>query len=159
MRYMRKILLLLTAIGFATSLWAADPCVGTWKFSAAKSIFPANEAATKEETMVVQEIKGSLNIIQKGTRMDGSPILAKFSHSINGGTVKGEEQAAPQKGASLFSIVVAPGNRYLAVLFNDEQVELFHIFVSNNGKRTTIASSGVYDNGKPFKRVIVYDKQ
>lgn len=156
---MRKALLVLAFCGFAASLWAADPSVGTWKLNVAKSKFSANEPAPKEETMVVTEAGNQLIVTQKGIRVDGSAISNKYAHSLKGGIVKGEDQSTPGKGITYVITVIAPGNRYFAIVSNNEQAQLHHVLVSKDGKTTTLTSSGTDEKGNPIAAVLVFDKQ
>jgi len=86
---MHKTIMLLAAFGFAGSLWAADPIIGTWKLNTAKSRFSAailrNQAPLKEAIMTIREVDDQIDIIYKGTRTDGSPVLQQSTFPREGG--------------------------------------------------------------------------
>jgi hypothetical protein len=156
---MRKTMFLLAMIGMTSLLWAADPSVGTWKLNVGKCKFSANEPAGKEETMVVKQEGNQLIVTQKGVRVDGSAISNKYSHSVKGGIVKGEDLATPNKGITYVITVIAPGDRYFAIVSNNEQMQLHHVLVSKDGKTTTLTSSGMDEKGKSVDATLVFEKQ
>ena len=68
MRYTKLVLALL---GFAATLCAADPFVGTWKMNPAKTKYKAG-TAPKEQTVTITEAGSDLNVKVAGTAADGA---------------------------------------------------------------------------------------
>src|SRR3954454_14291168 len=83
MRYLKFVL----ALAFVTTLWAADPFVGTWKVNTAKSKFKTG-AGPKEQTLVISESGGNVDIAVKGTSADGKPIATHYTIPSGGGQGK-----------------------------------------------------------------------
>ena len=156
---MRKVIVMFSIFGCFGSLLAADPTVGSWKLNVAESTFRLDEVALKQETMVVQEIGGRLVITQKGVGVDDVSQFYKWTHPIQGGEVIAEEDAAPSPGVSYYAMVIAPGDRYHVILHFGIQQELHHIEVSEDGRILTLSSSGIYPSGKPYRRLMLYERQ
>jgi hypothetical protein len=69
---MRKVVFLLAFIGLASSLWGADPIIGTWKLNLGKSRIPQTAKAPKEMTDIYQELgTDQIKLMGAGTLMDG----------------------------------------------------------------------------------------
>lgn len=151
---MRRAVLLLAILGFAGSLWAADPLIGTWILNSAKSKFPPNtEFAMKEQTLVVSESEGNIEFRFRGTQMDGSAQSSKYTRAKEGGEVKREPP--PQEGRSFVDTVINPGEWYVTVVENGKQIGVYHWIVSKDGKTISETAEGINSDG----RVAVYDKQ
>ena len=67
---MRYTKLMLVLLGFAATLCAADPFVGTWKMNPAKTKYKAG-TAPKEQTVTITEAGTDLNVSVAGTAADG----------------------------------------------------------------------------------------
>ena len=155
---MRKALLVLVFCGFAASLWAADPSVGTWKYNVSKAkLAPSDQAAVKEQTVIIKEAGDQWEIAQTGTRIDGSSISQKYTRSKQGGIVKG--QPPLPEGQSYIDTVIEPGNWYLTVLQNGKQVSVTHCVVSRDGKTLQLSTQSTDAKGKSYQEVEVYDRQ
>src|SRR2546422_10923632 len=84
MRYTRFALVLL---GFAVTMLAADPFVGTWKLNSAKSKYKTGNPP-KEQTVTFSEEGADLHAMVKGTTSDGQAITNHFTIPTAGGTGK-----------------------------------------------------------------------
>jgi hypothetical protein len=156
---MRKTLFLLAVFALVTSLWAADPSVGTWKLNLAKSkLPPSTQAQPKEETQVVQEIEDEMQVTVTGIRTDGSPISDKHSAPKNGGMVT-YQQGAPPAGVTIVYTLIAPGDSYVTVLQNGRQIAVVHAVVSKDGKTNRWTTRGIDENGKAYEGLTVWDRQ
>jgi hypothetical protein len=69
---MRKLLYPLAAFLLTSSLFAADPFLGTWKLNIAKSKYTGANPAPKDLTIVVETHGDQVIVSGKGTAADGS---------------------------------------------------------------------------------------
>ena len=76
---MRKALLLLAVLGLMSSLWAADPIIGTWKLNIAKSKLPPDMSNIKELSFVIREIGDDYELVTTGVQKDGLKFSEKMS--------------------------------------------------------------------------------
>jgi len=153
---MRKALLVLAFCGFAVSLWAADPIIGTWKLNIAKSKF--SQAAPKEQTNTARVIGDQLEITITGTQADGSPISLKSTFPLQGGAGK-TQQSTFSKPDSVVFTKLDPGDLCFTELQNGKQVVIHHVVVSKDGKTAHETDRGMDAKGKPFEDISVFDKQ
>ena len=85
---MRKALLFLAVLGLASSLWAADPIIGSWKVNIAKSKFPSPQSAPEEQTEVYRETgDGQIELTYRSSNKDGSSDLEVIVFPANGSKV------------------------------------------------------------------------
>jgi len=68
----------------ASTLLAADPFVGTWKLNSSKSIY--NTPPPKEETMIIAEAGGDLDITIKGSSAAGTGFSTHYTLPVTAGT-------------------------------------------------------------------------
>jgi hypothetical protein len=151
MRYVKSLLLLL---GFAATLLAADPFVGTWKMSPAKSKFKAG-AAPKEQTVTIVESGSDLTVNVMGTAADGSAVAYSYTVPAAGGV--GKINSAAYDGIS----GKRPGPKEREVVYTKGGKEIFttHSKVSADGKSLTVTSKGLNVAGKNVEGSITYIKQ
>jgi hypothetical protein len=155
---MRRAMLLLAVLGLVSTLWAADPLVGTWKLSIAKSKFaPGQEAAIKELTIVNREVGADLETTFEGIGANGSPFSIKFTCPLQGGLLKSAQ--ASTEGTFVVITVIEPGNMYGTSVQNGKQVEVTHTFVSKDRKTATRTSKAVDAQGKITETVLVLEKK
>lgn len=154
----RFVMNLVVTLGLASSLFAADPFVGTWKPNGAKpKLAGPNPARLTEETIVDE--KGTETVTEQLTAADGSPISIKFTNPTTRGPVQFLEGAQPgvsfviAKRSADSHIVDATGTKDGKVILTA------HTVVSADGKskRTTLKS--IDAQGKTFESVVVMDKQ
>jgi hypothetical protein len=155
---MRKALLLMAVFALASSLWAADPSVGTWKLNVAKSKFaPSQQVTPKEGTVAVREIAGEFELTLTRTMTDGSQTSIKLTWPLAGGALK--SQAAEPEGRSAVTTMIAPGEWYTTYLQNGKQVQLIHSVISKDGKTMQLTTKSMDAQGKPTEARSVWDKQ
>jgi hypothetical protein len=152
-------------LALATVALAADPFVGTWKLSVAKSKFPLNrgqrtQAPPKELTVVIRDTGDQQELTFTGTGMDGSHISSKGTHPLQGG-VANPEGPAPGPGRMIVATVIGPGNVFLTFLQNGKQVIVSRYLISKDGKTMTNTIKHVDDKGKLYEDEVVrvFDKQ
>lgn len=90
---MRYTKLMLVLLGFAATLCAADPFVGTWKMNPTKTKFKTG-TAPKEQTVTITEAGSDLNLKVTGTAADGNKISVAYTVPSAGGTGKLTESSA-----------------------------------------------------------------
>ena len=159
---MRKLTFLLAFFGLTGSLWAADPLIGTWKLSVAKSKFSPvllalnQETAPKESTIVIRDLDADqIEIIESGTRTDGSAISMKGTQPKQGGTV----QSNLSEGLAFIHTVINENDRIGTILQNGRQVQVIHWVVSKDGKTLASTRRSLDAQGKPAEHLAVYEKQ
>jgi hypothetical protein len=155
---MRKVLLSLAIIGLTSTVWAADPIIGTWKLNLAESKFPPTEVMPKERTEVYRELGvDQMEFTATGVEANGSPISFKATWPQQGGTVD-ILQGSDEK-TSYIETLIEPGNWYVTVLQNGKQTGVIHKTFSEDGKRMRQTYRGTDAQGNPFERLSVYDRE
>ena len=156
---MRKATLLLALFGLIGSLWAADPMMGTFKLNLAKSKIPAGMATAKESLMTFRELDANtIEATSKDTRNDGSVVTAKWTTPKNGG-IQTYQQGGPEKGTSIFAVVVDSNIAYNVFMQNGKQVFLLRVNMSKDGKTFTSTTKGTDAQGKPYEGLWFFEKQ
>jgi hypothetical protein len=154
---MRKLLVLLSALGLAGALYAADSFSGTWKLNLAKSKFEPGPAP-KEATITITEGKGLNDVTATGTDENGKPISMHVTHPTDGGPVKFVE-GGPTDGSTESVKQVDANTRNVTRMQAGKVVLTEHITVSTDGKTMQIVAKGTSPDGKPFSNVEVFEKQ
>jgi hypothetical protein len=154
---MRKLLVLLSALGLAGASYAAGSFSGTWKLDTAKSKFESGPAP-KEETMVVREDKDTTDVSVTGTDGSGKPLAAHLTHPANGGPLKFVE-GGPTDGTTESVTKVDPNTLHLTTVRGGKQVSTERITVSADGKTMRSVVKGMLPDGKPFTDLEVFEKQ
>jgi len=136
---------------FVSGLLAQNsPFVGTWKLNIAKTKIISG-APAKEATVTIQMVGDQDQVT--GTAADGSPV--KYEVPDKGGAGKfltGQFDAVSAKriNDNTFEIGYMKGGK--------EMVH-FRSVVSKDGKTMTNTAKGTDEQGKPFSRVAVWEKQ
>lgn len=154
---MRKLLALLSVLGIAGALYAADSFSGTWKLNLAKSTYESG-TAPKATTVTVQDVKGMTDVTVTGTDGSGKPIATHMTHPTEGGPVKFLE-GGPTDGSTESIKQVSANTRHTTVMQGGKAVSTEQITVSADGKTMRIVAKGTSPNGKPFTNVEVFEKQ
>jgi len=154
---MRKLLVLLSALGLAGAVYAAGSYTGTWKLDTAKSKYESGPAP-KEVTLMVQEGKDTTDVTVKGTDGSGKPIATHLTHPANGGAVNFLE-GGPTDGSTESVKILDSNNRHVMIMRGGKEVSTEHITLSADGKTIREVTKGTLPNGKPFTDVEVFEKQ
>ena len=154
---MRKLFVLLSALGLASALYAADSFSGTWKLNLAKSKYEPGPAP-KETIVTVQEAKDVTDVTATGTDENGKPFSTHMTHPTDGGPVKFVE-GGPTDGSTESVKQVNANTRNVTVMQGGKVISTEHITVSADGKTMQIVAKGTSPNGKPFSNVEVFEKQ
>ncbi len=159
--HMRRALLLAILV-WSSTLWAADPNIGTWKLNTAKSRFsPAilrNQAPLKEAIMTIREVEGQIEIIYRGTRTDGSFVLQQSTVPREGGVLK-YQRGGPGDGVVVIFTRFDAYNGCFTRLQNGKQVYVNVTFISRDGKTAQDNYKGTDARGKHFEQTVVYERQ
>jgi hypothetical protein len=159
--HIRRVLLL-AILGWSSTLWAADPLVGTWKLNTAKSRFsPAilgNQAPFREAIMTIREVDGQIEILYKGTRTDGSSVLQQSTVPREGGVLKYQRGGPGDRVIVIFTRFDAH-NGCFTRLQNSKQVYVNVTFISRDGKTQQDNYKGTDARGKPFEQIVIYERQ
>ncbi len=150
---MRYIKLMLVLAGFATTLCAADPFVGTWKMNLAKSKYNAG-MAPKEQTVTIAENGSDLNVKVTGTAGDGAKIAYNYTVPSKGGTGK-VIGSAPFDGVS--SKRAGTNDREITYMNGGKNLYTVHSKVDGNA--LTVTAKGVNATGQPIDATATYEKQ
>jgi hypothetical protein len=142
---------------FATSLFGADPGVGTWKLNTAKSHYPPGQSTPKELVNVVQQHGNEVDVNLKGQGADGMPISVRYTFPMDGGSAKFTDGAPPAGMTLVVSKLKDKNSRDFRTLRDGKEMQLSHVVVTNQAMTQTI--KGMDAQGKPFEAVITMDKQ
>ena len=154
---MRKALLLLAVLGLTSSLWAADPIIGTWKLNLEKSKLPSNDTPPKEMTETYRELSDDqIELTWKNIGRDGSSDLTVMTYPVQGGAAKIQKGDDP----NFFVQTRLEQDEWLVTYLRDgKQVLTRHKKISNDGKILRQTLKGFNDEGEPFEVLLVFDKQ
>jgi len=151
MRYVKLVFLFLAV---AVALVAADPFVGTWKVSPAKSKFKTG-TAPKEQTVTISESGGDLDIAVKGTAADGTPMSTHYTVPSAGGGGKVVE--SPYEAVS--GKRMNANERETSYSKGGKVVYTTHAKLAKDGKTLTVHSTGTNPAGQTVDGTVTYDKQ
>jgi len=154
---MRKLLVLLSALGLAGASYAAGSFSGTWKLDTAKSKYESGPAP-KEMTITVQEGKGITDVTVTGTDGNGKPVATHMTHPTNGGPVT-FLQGGPTDGTTESVKQIDANTRHLTTMQGGKAVTTERITLSADGTTMRIVVKGTPPNGKPFTDLEVFEKQ
>lgn len=152
MRYITPIVVLL---GFAATLCAADPFVGTWKMNPTKTKYKVG-TAPKEQTVTITETGGDLNVKVAGTATDGSKISVAYTIPAAGGMGSIVE---PSSYDGISGKRIGPNEREMSYMKGGKTVYTAHSKVSTDGNSLSVASKGVNPLGQTVDGNVVYDKE
>lgn len=154
---MRKALALLT-IGLAimaSSAFAADNSLGTWKLNMEKSKFsPA--APVKSLTSIREAADGGVKVTTTGEQADGTAINASY-------TAKYDGNESPVTGAPYDTISIKQVNASTLTVTQKKKDGKYSTtgrsVVSKDGKTMTSTIKGTNADGKAYSATMVWDKQ
>ena len=162
---MRKALLLLAVLGFTSSLWAADPIIGTWVLNSTKTaeyeksinLIPADPSTFRwsSRTEAYKELEsGLIELTLTLTGIDGSTEVSKVTWPAQGGIA--EEESSEE--IIVVETLVAPGEWYVTRIQDGKQFQLMNKIVSIDGKIMRQTIEGVGERGS-YKGVMVFERK
>jgi hypothetical protein len=151
MRYTKVMVVLL---GFAATLFAADPFTGTWKMNPAKTKYKEG-TAPKEQSVTITEAGSDMTVKVAGTAADGGKISVAYTIPSAGGPGK-IIGASSYDGIS--GKVIGPGDREMSYMKNGKAIYTTHAKIAANGNSLTVSAKGVNPLGQTIDATTVYDK-
>jgi hypothetical protein len=154
---MKKVMVVLAVLSLTSSLWAADPLIGTWILNIDRSKFPPNfPSIPKEQTETYRELSNDqIELTYQNVEKDGSSTLLVETYPIQGGMAK------VQKGDSPYSFVqtrIGQDEWLVTYLRDGKQVGTRHKNISKDGN-TLSQTISFNDEGMKFELLLVFDKQ
>src|SRR6516162_5564740 len=147
-------LLMLAALLFAGTAFAADPIVGSWKLNVAKSKFPAGQEV-KSSSRTYTEANGVYTLDQKLTGADGKEVSYRVQYS-DGKELK-QEVAGPVDSTHAKKVDANTGDFELKK--DGKVVGHVHRVVSADGKTLTVHNTGAKLSGAPGEETLVFERQ
>lgn len=147
--------LMLVLLGFAATLCAADPFVGTWKMNPTKTKYKVG-TAPKEQTVTITEAGSDLNVIVAGTAADGSKISVSYIVPSAGGAGK---ILVSSSYDGISGKRIGPNEREVSYMKGGKAVYTTHSKVSTDGNSLSVSSKGVNPFGQTVNANVAYDKQ
>jgi len=146
--------LAIALLGTAIGLWAADPFAGTWKLNPAQCKFKVGQPM-KEQTVTMTDTGKDMELMVKGTTVDGVVVLSHYAIPTAGG---------PGKIIQSFYEAVASkslGEREREMAFKKAGKVVYTVrtVVSADGKTLTSYVKGTDPTGKPIDGMAVLDRQ
>ena len=152
---MRYTKFMLVVLGFAATLCAADPSVGTWNMNPNKTVFE-NGTSPFRQTVPITETGANLNVRVAGTAVNGRKIAVSYTIPAAGGTGKIVE-SSEYDGIS--GTRIGPNEREMTYMKGGKAIYTTHSIVSTDGNTLSVASKGVNPLGDNVEGTVVYDKQ
>ena len=152
---MRYTKLMLVLLGFAATLCAADPFVGTWKMNPAKTKFKVG-TAPKEQSVTITEAGSDFNVKVAGTTADGAKISFSYTVPTAGGTGKFLETSSYD---GIVGKRLGPAEREMSYMKGGKAVYTTHSKLSADGNSLSVISKGLAPTGKDVDGTVAYDKQ
>jgi hypothetical protein len=149
-----KFVRLLITLALGTTLWAADPAIGTWKLNVAKSKYtpgpsPKSATITYEETA-------------DGIKRMGESVDAEGKTTSFGYTAKYDGKDYPVTGSELFDTITLKRNDHITeatLKKSGKVVSSARREVSKDAKTMTLAITGTNSKGEKTKDTAIYEKQ
>ena len=148
---------LLAVVGSSTLRAQSNPLVGTWKLNVTKSKFDPGPAP-KSLTRTVEAQGDGVKYTFDGIAADGKPVAYGFSLKFDG--KDNPISGSMPSGADTISAKRTDSNHYVATLKKGgKEIGTAKVSVSEDGKVTTVDSTGTTATGAKVHDVQVYDKQ
>ena len=148
----------LTALAFASALFAADLNPGVWKLNVSKSKSTPNRPLPKTGTAVVTAQGDHYEVITTGTEADGRAISAKFDWPMKGGPLSYSE-GGPPAGASTNAKRVDDYTTDFTTTRDGKDLETIHSVISRDGKTLRRTARGTDRQGKSYESSQVWEKE
>jgi hypothetical protein len=147
-------MLVLSAM-FASTAFAADPFVGTWKLNLEKSHYKQG-LPPQSQIVTIKEVGSDLSVRVDAVTANGSKTVVYYSVPIEGGQGKMFESAPAYDGIS--GKHIGPGVREIIRWKDGKEVFNAHAKTGTDGKTLTAVTTGVSPLGKPVDAYIYYDR-
>jgi hypothetical protein len=149
---MRKAMLFLAVFGLVSSLWAADPFVGTWKVNIAKSI---PTPPPKSGIVKIEAQDNGFKVVFDGVSADGVTHM-EYAAKYDGKDypVTGDPNADTVALTKIDANTVEPVWKKGGM-----EVSLQRGVVSKDGKTMTLTTKGKNAQGQEVTNTLVLNKQ
>ena len=147
-------IVLLSALFFGTTAFAADAVDGTWNLNVAKSKFSGT--APKSATRVYTESADGTTLDQKTVGADGKemPMHVTIAYDGKDHTATGNPDADSVAGKAIDA-----HTSDFTLKRGGKVVGSVHRVVSADGKMLTVRNKGTHADGKTYDDTLVFDKQ
>jgi hypothetical protein len=154
---MRKAMLLLTALGLAGSLWAADPTIGTWKLNASKTeVKGPGGKLSKSSTVRIEAQENGIKLTWDAVKADGTVIHGVFTAKYDGR----DYPVTGDPGSDTVSLRRIDANTVDYIFKKDGKAILRErAIVSTDGKTISLTVKRIDSKGKPSEAILLYDRQ
>jgi hypothetical protein len=153
---MRKFMLLLAVVGFAGSLWAADPFVGTWKMNVGKSKAPNPSMLSKSEIIKNEGIDNGLNTIYEGVDAEGKAYRMVWSGKYDG---KDYPITGSPDWDTCAEKKINPNTLVIVNKKAGKEVSSTRCTVSKDGKTGECIGKAKDEKGQEVTSIYIYDRQ
>ena len=157
-KFLRTVILgaVLAALGTVDlTAQAADPLVGTWELSIAKSTYnpgPAPRSETRTYVVAGEEIKAT----SRGVDADGTPTSGQWTVNYDG---KDRPETGSPVADTLSLKRIDPFTAEFTQKKAGKVVATGTRVISKDGKVMTITTKGTNEKGQAFNDVQVFDKR
>ena len=152
---MRYAKLAFALLGFAATLVAADPTVGTWKLNPAKSKYSPGPAP-KSATITYEETADGIKRMGESVDADGNKTTFEY-------TAKYDGKDYPVTGSDTIDMIalkrINDRTTEATLKKSGKVVSTARRVVSKDGKALTLTITGTNAKGQKMKNIAVYDKQ
>jgi hypothetical protein len=152
---MRYAKLAFALVGFAATLIAADPSVGTWKLNTAKSKYSPGPAP-KSATITYEETADGIKRMGESVDADGNKTSFEY-------TAKYDGKDYPVTGSDTIDMIalkrINDRSTEATLKKSGKVVSTARRVVSKDGKTLTLTITGTNAKGQNVKNVAVYEKQ
>lgn len=137
-----------------------DPIIGTWKLNpTASKASPESPVSIPTQRTEVYRLTDSGQIafaIMTPSGSTGAVTTSNFTFSARGGIATREK---PVPGGMTIETRVAPGEWLVTHLKDGVQVAIMRKLISPDGKMMRQTVTGLTTEGKPYERVMVFERQ
>ena len=157
---MRKVIFLLIIIlSLPSTVWAADPIVGTWKLNITKSKLPPELSNIKELSFTIRVIDVDYELSTTGVRKDDTQFNEKMICPKEGG-VRDYKKGAPAGEISVIDFPIDDrGNGYCIRLVNGRVISVTQWILSEDGKAWKAIGKATTSEGKPYEGLQLWERQ
>ena len=152
---MRYAKLAFAFLGFAATLIAADPTVGTWKLDTAKSKYSPGPAP-KSATITYEETADGIKRMGESVDADGNKTSFEY-------TAKYDDKDYPVTGSDTIDMIalkrINDHTTEATLKKSGKVVSTARRVVSKDGKTLTLTITGTNAKGQKMKNIAVYEKQ
>jgi len=152
---MRYAKLAFALLGFAATLVAADPTVGTWKLNTAKSKYRPGPEPTSA-TIKYEETADGIKRMGESVDADGNKTTFEY-------TAKYDGKDYPVTGSDTIDMIalkrINDRTTEATLKKSGKVVSTARRVVSKDGKMLTLTITGTNAKGQKMKNIAVYDKQ